>query len=498
MNEHRQKKLEWLGLIGLFLTSFGLRWYRLTDFLFFGFEQGRDALIVEKISQLQDFVLVGPKTDIGGVFHGAWYYYLLVIPYFFGQGNPLMASAFLVALSSLTPLLMYWLLKRMTKSVPLGFVAGFVTAISFEFISYSRWLSNVTPAMPLMALALTSLWIYRTTSKEKYFIVAASAAVFASQFEIILIAWLSFAMLMLWLTRLISLPKLKTWLVVGGLVGIIFAPMLVFNLRNDFISVKALVGYVSSTNGEVGTAAGSSFGNSLNGYAAQLARLWQVTLFNTGQIPSLIGALLMVGALGLRRGKQEDQMETRAQFGVFLIWLLMTLPVMLFPRSMGLVQVYVGSGLALIGWWVLAVREYWRHSLTRVLALVLIGLVATSMVRNVWLLSQNQGMFFITIQDDLNYADQRALLDFVHQDAQGQPYRLVAFTIPYFQEEGWQYLQHYHYPQDSSDQAQVIYLIIERHVDAFWVEKWTEELGTTELVGEWQFGLINLQKRQIL
>lgn len=89
------KKPEVLLLLLIFLSAFLLRWFKLSDNLFFGFEQGRDAFIIENIYRLKDFVLTGPSTSIGGVFHGSYYYYLMAIPYFLSSGNPQVAVLFL-------------------------------------------------------------------------------------------------------------------------------------------------------------------------------------------------------------------------------------------------------------------------------------------------------------------------------------------------------------------------------------------------------------------
>ena len=52
-------------IVLIFLFAFILRAYKIEDFLFFGYEQGRDALIVENIIYLKDFTLTGPSTSIG-------------------------------------------------------------------------------------------------------------------------------------------------------------------------------------------------------------------------------------------------------------------------------------------------------------------------------------------------------------------------------------------------------------------------------------------------
>ena len=111
-------------------------------------------------------------------------------------------------------------------------------------------------------------------------------------------------------------------------------------------------------------------------------------------------------------------------------------------------------------------------------------------------LQNNDDVFFVTIQKDLNYAAQQKVLQYIHDDAHNQVYRFVAYTIPYLQPEGWQYLQHYLYPQDKTDNgSKLVYVVIEDQVDPFWIKKWNEDLGVATQETETQFGLIHVQKQ---
>ena len=110
----------------------------------------------------------------------------------------------------------------------------------------------------------------------------------------------------------------------------------------------------------------------------------------------------------------------------------------------------------------------------------------------------NKDVFFRTSQDDLNYADQKAVLDFINKDSNNQSYRFISFTIPSLQPEGWDYLHKYFYPENKSEGAKLVYIVIEKHVYPVWENKWINDLGKTKLVFEKKFGLLRLQKREII
>jgi len=479
-----------LFLVALFAFAFFLRWYKLPHDLFFGFEQGRDALQAMSIFRLEDFVLVGPKTDIAGIFHGAWYYYLISIPYGLSGGNPLAAAFFIVALSSFVPVVMYKLLKLVTKSTFAAVTAGLLTAISFEFITFARWLSNVTPAVLFVALAFYCLWKYKQVQKGIFFVGYVTFAVFASQFQFILILWFVFLTIVLLVTRFIPLPKPIYQLHSLASSVVLYTPLLLFNLRNEFIMVKSVFSYFSGSHNHE-----RSFHllDSLANYSKQLLRLTESSLlFPNPVLLSIVICFLVGGSIFLL-----SKRHTRDQVLFFLCWIFMSLPALLFTESLSMAQIYVGMGLGVIGLFSLIVFQLWKKFPRHAVALGVGVFLLVVAVSSFYSLHTHRNLFFITIQDDLNLFDQRNLLQFVYRDAENQPYRLVAYTIPYLQPEAWQYLHGYYNPTASHQDAQLIYVVIESNVDPFWQDRWTEELGPTSLIDTQSFGKMRLEKRLI-
>jgi hypothetical protein len=488
--QQKNTNRQWYVALGLmFVLAFLLRWFQLPEKLFFGFEQGRDALIIENIRHLQDFVLVGPKTDIGGIFHGAWYYYLMTIPYEISGGSPVGAVFFLVLISSLVPLMMAQTLRDMTKSSRMGIVAGILSLFSFELISYSQWLSNVTPAVPVMSVTLWSIWRLSHTNQQKYWLLSGLSAAFAAQFEIILLLWFGPLFLSLLLTRVIRLPKFKTVVLLLLGAAFLFAPMILFNLRNEFVSLKAVTTY-QTANVE---AEPISFLGRLTTYGDMLERLVKKSLWYVpGGLAMGLTFITIWAASRWHRLKQGNHAYT-----ILGLWTIMTWPVIFFPHSMTLTQLYVGTSLGLIGLTVLAVAYFTQLKWGRAGMFILGVFWIASTVVTLGKLQANEDVFYRTIQEDLLYRDQIALLAYINSDAGAAPYRLKAFTIPYFQEEGWQYLHQHLYPHATPIGANVIYVVIEEKVDPYWIEKWIGELGPTELVSEEWFGRLRVQKRAI-
>ncbi len=469
----------------IFLIAFATRSYKISDYLFFGYEQGRDAQIIQSIYMLRDFVLVGPPASIGGAFHGPWYYYLMALPYGLSGGNPLIAVFFICLLGSSVPLLVFFLAKDFFNSKTWGIFAAVVTIFSYEYILYSRWISNVSPSVPLIILAFLALWKYSKTGKDVFFILSVFFSVFASQFEILLIVQFLFVFIWLFIFRLISFPKFHIVLISLFISLLLFSPLILFDFRNEHITFNSLKEFLARLSGNN---SGSNVLNLFQIFFAQSSFVFQRAILNIDNvfIKSLL-AILMI--LGLIFFYFKDKKKA-----IFLTtWSLMALPIVFI--SPGNSHYYYAAALGWVLLLAFLVKTFLENKAFRVLAFVIIGMLLLSAISTLEDLHFNKDVFYVTIQDDLNFKDQRAVLNYIHSDAKNAPYRFVSFTIPSLHPEGWQYLHKYYFPNDSSENAKIVYITIESKVYSVWEEKWIAELGESTLTDEKRFGKIRLQKR---
>lgn len=440
-------------LVGL---AFVIRVHNIDKYLFFDYEQGRDAQVVKNIYTLKNFTLIGPKTDIDGLFHGPLYYYLLAIPYFVSGGNPLAASLFILALCSLVPVVVYKFSDDLLPAI--------ISVFSFELVVYSRWLSNVSLATLFVPLAFLFLWRYFQKQKGLDFLLSTIFVAIACQFEIILILEFAFVFIALILFKVLKIPSLKTLLVSVAAVIVVFSPLIFFNLRHQNIML------ISVLNSFVTKSGGLNF----NAYVTDLLKI----------ISDNVGIPIILVPLGLLLFKKLPKHQT-----IFLLaWGLMSLPVILFERG-GLYQLFVGSGVA----WILFFAEVCKK--LRYTCVILFLPLLFTWQKTFNLIVFNQGAFFNMAQEGVDYKTQTELITFIHKDASGQPYRFEAFTIPYLHPEGWKYIQNYLYPQDTDKDSKYLYVAIEKQIPPFWEKQWLTDIGKTELLNEKEFGLIRLQKR---
>lgn len=471
----------------IILLSFFVNSYKISDHLFFGHEQGRDAYAIREIYTLKHFPLIGTKTEIEGFFSPPWYYYLMAPLYKIAGGHPIPASLFLIAISSTTPAIIFLLARQIFKSRGWGITAAIIAVFSLELISYARWLINVTPATPLTVLAFLFLYKYSQTAKQKYFIWWGTFAIAASQFQITLIFQFAFVTVLLLLLRQIQLPKLKSLSLTLLLFLLAYLPLILFDLRHEYISSQAVTDFVLGA-----STYNLNFdpGGVISLYLKEFTTVAGRSLFNLQNIWLQLAFWGLI-AIGTIQAWTRNRHRRKVIF--ILSASLMSLGIA--PFNIGLTQLYQGTAIGLILLSTLVFKSLWGEK-TRFLAVVLLLLLTVGWTQNLVYLHQNRGFFFAT-SEGLNFKDQLSLLKFIDTDSGGQKYRLESFTIPYLKGQGWQYLQEYFYLHRESKLEKTVYIAIEKNVDPYWEKKWVEDLGTTNLVLEKTFGQIRLQKRSL-
>ncbi|MBI2011810.1 phospholipid carrier-dependent glycosyltransferase [Candidatus Daviesbacteria bacterium] len=477
-------KSELLLVVLIFLLTLFLRTYKIEDYLFFGYEQGRDAIIVENIISLKDFTLVGPSTSIGGIFHGPYYYYLLAIPYFLGKGDPLSASFFLILLGSISSILIYIFSKQFFRSKIYALLTSLLFVFSFEYISYSRWLSNVSPSVLFIILSFLFLYKYSNSLKQINFILFILFSSLASQFEMIIFPIIVFIVIAMLLFKVIKIPSLKALHISLLVFIIVFFPLILFDFRNQHISINSLTDFI--LNPKIDENA-KTF-NPIASFIFQSKLHLQRSLINI-ENDLIIAISLLLTLVGFILFFTKNR-----SFGKFiLIWAISGLPLIFIGP--GNPQNYVPVGIGWIFLIVASVKGWIENSRFKIIGFILIFTIIFSFKNTINNLIQNKNFFFVTIQEDLNLADQRKVLHFLNSDSNGEPYKFLAFTIPSLHPEGWEYLHKYYYPNEAKKKGKFTYIVIEKNVYPIWENKWIADLGKTKLIEEKYFGLLRVQKR---
>ena len=76
----KKNKIEFLVLLVILLAAGFLRLYRISGYMTFLGDEGRDVLVVKRIIVDHKWTLLGPTASVGGFFLGPIYYYFMLKP----------------------------------------------------------------------------------------------------------------------------------------------------------------------------------------------------------------------------------------------------------------------------------------------------------------------------------------------------------------------------------------------------------------------------------
>jgi hypothetical protein len=215
------------------------------------YDQGRDFLRAAMMVDNRDPVFIGPTTGIEGIFHGSWWYYYLAIPYILFQGLPIGFYYFNFLVHALcTVIIVYLIYKYLNK--PLAFFTAILLASSPYFISTSIFVGNNIMVLPAMVLFIISHFLILEKLPKKriftkiVFLSAGASIGLITEFEFAFgIMLLPIYFLLAILYKPLREKIFKTmhflYLSIGGL--IIFAPRILFELKNNFSQTIKLINY---------------------------------------------------------------------------------------------------------------------------------------------------------------------------------------------------------------------------------------------------------------
>ena len=249
------KSPEFIVLFLILLVGAILRLYKIDGFMTFLGDEGRDMIIVRRLLVDGNFFLIGPGTSVGNMYLGPLYYYLIAPALLLANYSPVGPSVF-VALVGVATIYLLWRLCRKWFGKAPALIAAVLYAVSPVVIINSRssWNPNVMPFFALLTVyALWSIW---QEKKYGWFYVLGISFAFVLQSHYLGILLLP-VILTVWLMAIKTLKDKKQFLI-KSLYGLLLfsalmSPLLVFDIRHNWMNVKALFALLS------GNSSGSTF-----------------------------------------------------------------------------------------------------------------------------------------------------------------------------------------------------------------------------------------------
>ncbi len=231
-------------LLCIVLLAGYLRLYKISEYMTFLGDEGRDMLVVKRMIVDHKFTLLGPTASVGGFFLGPIYYYFM-LPFVWASGmNPAGAAAMVGLFGIATVVLLYKVGKDFID-VWTGLIAALLYSVSPLVIAYSRssWNPNVVPFFALSLIYL--LWrAGREMSRLSLFLIGVALGIGMQLHYLFLFLFPVVGVWFLFYGRNIKYLKLYGIGVFGFLVG--YAPFLAFELRHGFPNTISITRFLLS------------------------------------------------------------------------------------------------------------------------------------------------------------------------------------------------------------------------------------------------------------
>ena len=296
-------RLEFILLVLIIALAAFLRFYKLSEYMTFLGDEGRDVLMVKRILTTLDIPLIGPPMSVGNIYLGPLYYYMMTIPMAVFWLNPVAAAGMVALIGTLTVGLVYFLTREWFGKTA-AFVAGFLYAVSTVNIIYSRSSWNPNPVPFFTLLSFIGIYLSHKYKNYKWLLLTGVSFAFALQMHYITLLLLPILFL-LWLYELTLLHlkrrNLESFFVfsIGALLlfGLLMSPLIIFDIKHQWVNFHAFQNLVLGKDAAVSVSLAEKLKDIPNIYVNKL-----VGRYMTGEAVSLsliIAALSLISFVGL-------------------------------------------------------------------------------------------------------------------------------------------------------------------------------------------------------
>jgi len=250
MEKIKITRLEIILISLITLLCLGLRLYKIDQYMTFLGDEGRDVRVVRNLLS-GNLVFIGPQTSIGNMYLGPLYYYLIAPALALSGGNPVGPAVEVAFLGTLTVFLTWWF-GRTWFGRSIGLIAALLFSLSPVAIIYSRSSWNPNP-MPLFALlSIWGIWQVYRHQKFGYLSLVGIFMAFALQMHylgllllpVLGIYWL-LTLKSTWSSKIERLSLIRNSLFGILVFLILMSPLALFDLKHDFMNLKAFQTFFS-------------------------------------------------------------------------------------------------------------------------------------------------------------------------------------------------------------------------------------------------------------
>lgn len=384
------------------------RLYRISEYMTFLGDEGRDVSVVRDMVLGRKFTLIGPGTSIGNMYLGPLYYYLMIPALALWRLSPVGPAVMIAGFGILTVALVWWV-GRQWFGRGESLLAALLYALSPTIIIYSRssWNPNIMPFFALLGMyGIWKVWKY---GYWRWLVISAICLAFvlnSHYLGLLLVPVMGWY----WLKSKKTGPWLRYTLVSIGIFLLLMAPLFLFDLRHNFMNFLAMKAFFTDRQ----TTVNLKFYKSI----PLLWPLWQQIVSTLTTAGNMLAATIVgiVFAILLLLGFKNK--NTRGDLGFLVWWLGVGLVGLglykqhIYAHYFGFLfpAVFLGLGFCL--------HALFANKITKILGLIgICGLLALEIMNSpLWQAPNNQ------------LAHTRQVADFIEREAGGNNFNLALLS----------------------------------------------------------------------
>ncbi|KKU03469.1 MAG: hypothetical protein UX99_C0024G0004 [Candidatus Amesbacteria bacterium GW2011_GWB1_47_26] len=243
LTERGKNVFRWeaLAIVAILAAAAFVRLYKIDQYMTFLGDEGRDVSVVRDMLIGRKFTLIGPGTSIGNMYLGPLYYYMMLLPLALFNFSPVGPAVQIALLGMATVALLWWVGRQWFGRVP-ALLISILYSLSPVIITYSRssWNPNIMPFFAL--LSIYGIWKVWRLGYWRWLVVTAIAFAFVLNSHYL--GLLLFPVLGLFRFLSKKTPKAKYYSLISIFSFLILmSPLLWFDLRHNWINVRAVTAF---------------------------------------------------------------------------------------------------------------------------------------------------------------------------------------------------------------------------------------------------------------
>lgn len=244
----KKNKFVILIILIILLAAF-LRLYRISDYMTFLGDEGRDVLVAKGILE-GHFTLLGPRSSAGDFFMGPAYYYMITPFLWLFRYDPVGPAVMVALFGIATVFLVYYSGKKFFDQKTALFASALYAVSPLVIIySHSSWNPNILPFFSLLIMYLLYKAISEDLSWEYYAFIGFLLGI-AMQLHYLALFLAIIMFLYIFFGNWIKNKKIETAKIIkqfvqvtaGFIAGI--SPFLLFELRHGFPNTHTIITFI--------------------------------------------------------------------------------------------------------------------------------------------------------------------------------------------------------------------------------------------------------------